>query len=128
MKKLLLALLVLVSLLSSNEIFAQAPVAPSNGIWAILDTSYQVGTSVQGQSKAKITLQNTTITKYTGVQFRVFYDNAAFNAASVALLGSTTNLELQYLAMISCRVNLTQLRIMSWFQEMRTVRDTTWHV
>ena len=97
MKKFLLALVVLASLLFSNETFAQIPVAPSNGIWAILDTSYQVGTSVQGQSQAKITLQNTTLTKYTGVQFRVFYDNAAFNSASVSLIGSTTNLELQYI-------------------------------
>lgn len=98
MKRFSLALIVLIALLFSNSSFAQlGPAAPSNGIWAILDTSYQVGTSTQGQSQAKVTLQNTTLTKYTGVQFRVFYDNAAFNAASVALIGSSTNLDLQFI-------------------------------
>ena len=44
---------------------------------------------------AKLTLKNTTLTKYTGVQFRVFYDKVAFVNASVALLGTTTNLDMQ---------------------------------
>lgn len=96
MKNFLLALVVLGSLLFSNETFAQAPPAPGNGVYAIIDTTYQVGTNAEGFSKAKITLQNTTSTLITGVQFRVFYDNAAFSSATPALLGSTTNLDLQY--------------------------------
>lgn len=72
------------------------PQAPSNGIWGLIDTQYQVGTTAQGTTQAKITLQNTTVTKYAGVQFRVFYDNVAFTNAAVSLIGSTTNLDLQY--------------------------------
>jgi len=72
------------------------PPAPSNGIWAIIDTNYQVGTSIQGQTSAKLTLQNTTFSKITGVQFRVFYDQNAFSAASVSLIGNPANLYLQY--------------------------------
>ena len=72
------------------------PQAPSNGIWGLIDTQYQVGTTAQGTTQAKITLQNTTVTKYAGVQFRVFYDNVAFTNATVSLIGSTTNLDLQY--------------------------------
>ena len=90
--KILLFLLTLTPILS----FAQSgPPAPSNGIWAIIDTTYTVGTTTQGVTTAKITLKNTTLTKYTGVQFRVFYDKIAFTNASVALVGSTTNLDLQ---------------------------------
>jgi hypothetical protein len=73
------------------------PPAPSSGIWAIIDTSYTVGTNTLNVTKAKITLKNTTSSKTTGVQFRVFYDKNAFASASVALVGSTTNLYLQSL-------------------------------
>jgi len=71
------------------------PPAPSSGIWAIIDTNYTVGTNTLNVTKAKITLQNTTASKTTGVQFRVFYDKNAFASASVALVGSTSNLYLQ---------------------------------
>jgi hypothetical protein len=75
---------------------AQVPAAPSNGLWGIIASQYQVGTTAQGNTQAKITLQNTTLTKFAGVQFRVFYDNVAFTNAAVTLIGSTTNLDLQY--------------------------------
>ena len=76
--------------------FAQSgPPAPSAGIWALIDTQYTVGSSTLGQTKARITLKNTTSTKYTGVQFRVFYDKNAFSAASVALVSPTSTLNLQ---------------------------------
>jgi hypothetical protein len=83
-------------LLTPLFVFSQVPQAPSNGIWGIIDTQYQVGTTAQGSTQAKITLQNTTLTKYAGTQFRVFYDNTAFTNATVSLIGSTTNLDLQY--------------------------------
>jgi hypothetical protein len=83
-------------LLTPLFVFSQVPVAPSGGIWGIIDTQYQVGTTAQGTTQAKITLQNTTLTKYAGTQFRVFYDNIAFTNATVSLIGSTTNLDLQY--------------------------------
>ena len=72
------------------------PQAPSNGVWGIIDAQYQVGTTAQGNTTAKVTLQNTTLTKYAGTQFRLFYDNTAFTNATVSLIGSTTNLDLQY--------------------------------
>lgn len=78
--------------------FSQSgPPAPSSGIWAIIDTNYTVGSHTLGYTNAKITLQNTTANLTTGVQFRVFYDNSSFSAASVSLLGSTSNLYLQYI-------------------------------
>ena len=72
------------------------PQAPSNGVWGIIASQYQVGTTAQGNTTAKVTLQNTTLTKYAGIQFRLFYDNTAFTNAAVSLIGSTTNLDLQY--------------------------------
>jgi len=77
-------------------VFSQTgPPAPSSGIWALIDTNYTVGTNTLNVTKARITLQNTTTSKTTGVQFRVFYDKNAFASASVALVGSSTNLYLQ---------------------------------
>ena len=86
----------LLFMILSLPVFSQtAPPAPSSGIWAIIDTNYTVGTNTLNVTKAKITLQNTTSNKTTGVQFRVFYDKTAFASASVALVGSTSNLYLQ---------------------------------
>lgn len=75
---------------------AQTPAAPSSGLWMVIDTSYNVGSYTSGNTKAKIYLRNTTSsTKVTGVQFRVFYDKAAFSSASVSLVGSPSSLNLQ---------------------------------
>lgn len=91
--KLLLSLLIATTVTS----FAQTgPPAPSAGIWAIIDTNYVVGTSNSGFTKAKITLKNTTISKITGTQFRVFYDKNAFSAATVTLVNTPANLYMQY--------------------------------
>jgi hypothetical protein len=65
-------------------------------VWGIIASQYQVGTTAQGNTTAKVTLQNTTLTKYAGIQFRLFYDNTAFTNATVSLIGSTTNLDLQF--------------------------------
>ena len=87
----------LLLMIISLPAFSQTgPPAPSSGNWAIIDTNYTVGTNTLGVTKARITLQNTTVTKTTGVQFRVFYDKTAFAAASVALVGTPPNLYLQY--------------------------------
>lgn len=89
--------LLIISLLACINIYGQTgPAAPSNGIWALIDTAYNVGTTTQGFTKARVTLKNTTTTKVTGVQFRVFYDKVAFKNSVVSLVGSTTNLDLQY--------------------------------
>ncbi len=96
MKNFLKNLVILLAFILPFAGFSQTgPPAPGNGIYVIIDTTYQVGTSIQGQSKAKLTVQNTTTTLTTGYQFRVFYDKNAFSAASIALLGSSTNLSLQ---------------------------------
>ena len=93
LRNLLLGLLFICPLM----VFAQTgPPAPGNGIYAIIDTNYTVGPTAQGFTNARLTLKNTTLTKYTGVQFRVFYDNVAFTNATVALLGGNTNLDFQY--------------------------------
>ena len=93
MKNLLLPLLLTIV---TFNLFGQVPTAPGNGIYGLIATEYQVGTTAQGFTTANLTLQNTTLTKYTATQFRVFYDNVAFTGATVALIGSTTNLDLQY--------------------------------
>jgi hypothetical protein len=90
-----LSSLLLFMTFASTALAQSGPPAPSNGIWAIIDTNYTVGTSVQGHTTANLTLQNTTVSEITGVQFRVFYDKNAFSAASVSLIGSPTNLYLQ---------------------------------
>ena len=92
-KRVLAMLVFLLPFIGNTQV---VPQAPSGGIWGIIDTQYQVGTTAQGNTQAKITLQNTTLTKYAGTQFRVFYDNTAFTNATVSLIGSTTNLDLQY--------------------------------
>ena len=97
MKKLTSLLTLLAVLLTTSVTLAQAPAAPGNGIYGLIHTQYQVGPTSQGTTTANITLQNTTLTKYTATQFRVFYDKIAFTNATVALIGSTTNLDMQYI-------------------------------
>lgn len=99
MKK-LLSIVALIGLLSFgiSKAFSQTgTTATGNGIYAIIDTTYHVGSATLGASHAKITLKNTTSDLYAGVQFRVFYDKTAFVKADVTLIGSTSNLDLQYL-------------------------------
>jgi hypothetical protein len=93
-KKLVSVALLLFSFITPT--FAQEPVAPSNGVWVLIDTNYTVGTSVQGVTNTKLTYANTTTSLVTGLQFRVFYDKTAFSSAAVSLIGSTTNLDLQF--------------------------------
>jgi hypothetical protein len=93
MKNLLLSLLLLVI---TFNLFGQAPSAPGSGIYALIHPTYQVGPTASGFTTANVTLQNTTLTKFTATQFRVFYDKIAFTNATVALIGSTTNLDMQY--------------------------------
>lgn len=92
LKHLLMLLLLCLPVITFGQ---SGPPAPSAGIWALIDTQYTVGSYTIGQTKASLTLKNTTSTLYTGVQFRVFYDKNAFASASAALVGSTTGLSLQ---------------------------------
>jgi len=96
MKKLLLSLIIML-MIGMTTAFAQTPpAAPSAGIWAIIDTNYQLASTEVGVTNAKITFRNTTTTLVTGLQFRVFYDKNAFSAAVPTLVGTTTNLDLQF--------------------------------
>lgn len=98
MKLLKFISIIMLSLIGLPAFSQTGPSAPGNGVYAIIDASYLVGTSIEGETKAKITLQNTTGTLVTGVQFRVFYDNVAFDTATVALVDpSLPNLYLKSL-------------------------------
>ena len=55
--RLLLALLLSLPVISYSQ---TGPPAPSNGIWAIIDTNYAVNSATVGYTNAKITLKNTT--------------------------------------------------------------------
>ena len=94
MKKLLLTL----TLLFTTVIFGQTLPAPSNGHWVILDTTYTVGTTTTGTTEADLYYTNQAGKKITGLQFRVWYDNVAFNGAAptVALKYSATDQYMQY--------------------------------
>jgi hypothetical protein len=98
MKKLLLTLLCLIPAIT----FAQTgPAAPGAGNYLLIDTTYTVGTSVANQTKARVTYKNSTSTKVTGVQFRVFYDKVAFKTPSVALVTANPDLNLQHVVDIT---------------------------
>ena len=94
MKKLISFLFVVITSLS---VFAQSPtLAPSSGNWLLIDTTYSVGSSVANQTSAIISYQNSTSSRITAVQFRVFYDKIAFKSPVVALIPTATSLNLQY--------------------------------
>lgn len=98
MKLLKFISILMLSLIALPAFSQTGPSAPGTGVYAIIDTSYLVGSSVEGETKARITLQNTTSTLVTGVQFRVFYDNVAFDTATVDLVDpSLPNLYLKSL-------------------------------
>lgn len=94
MKKYILSLLAV--LLVTTAFSQSAPPAPGTGIYALLDTTYKVGTQTEGVTKVRLTLQNNTSTKTTAVQFRVFYDKNAFNAATAALVSASSSLDIQF--------------------------------
>lgn len=98
LKTVLSVVLMTLSLALPSSLFAQSgPPAPNSGIWAIIDTTYTVGSTTTGQTNARITFKRTTNTSLvTGTQFRVFYDKNAFSNCNVSLVGSTTNLNLQF--------------------------------
>ena len=97
MKQWLKTLLFAVLCLSASSIYAQTgPPAPSSGAWVLIDTNYTVGSSLLGQTKARITYKNNTSTLVTGLQFRVFYDKTAFTGATVAAVTSASNEVLSY--------------------------------
>jgi hypothetical protein len=97
LKSVLSVVLLTLALALPSSLLAQSgPPAPNTGIWAIIDTTYTVGSTTIGQTKARITFNRTSGTSLvTGTQFRVFYDKNAFSSCNVSLVGSNTNLYLQ---------------------------------
>ena len=95
MKKILFFLFFLASVISVS---AKTLPAPGTGIYVLIDTNYNVSTSLSPTTTASLYYTNTTNTLVTGIQFRVFYDKVAFNGAAptVALKYSTTDQNLQY--------------------------------
>jgi uncharacterized protein involved in exopolysaccharide biosynthesis len=92
MKHWLKAVVLAVLAFAATSTYAQTgPPAPSSGAWVIIDTNYTVGSSLIGQTKARITYKNNTSTLVTGLQFRVFYDKTAFIDASVAAVNPASN-------------------------------------
>lgn len=94
MKKLIIFLVIVLA--SFSAIAQSATIAPSSGNWLLIDTTYSVGSSVANQTSAVISYQNSTASRITAVQFRVFYDKVAFKSPVVALIPSATSLSLQY--------------------------------
>lgn len=95
MKKILFFLFFLASVISVS---AKTLPAPGTGIYVLIDTNYNVSTSLSPTTTASLYYTNTTNTLVTGMQFRVFYDKVAFNGAAptVALKYSNTDQNLQY--------------------------------
>jgi hypothetical protein len=78
--------------------FAQkAATSPGTGHWVVIDSGYQVATNTVGKTVAPLYFHNTsTVNKITGIQFRVFYDKAAFASVVPSLKISATDQYLQY--------------------------------
>lgn len=94
MKKFLSTLALLFTVVT----FGQTLPAPSDGHWVIVDTSYTVGTTTTGTTEADLYYTNQNGKNITGLQFRVWYDNVAFNGAAptVALRYGATDQYMQY--------------------------------
>lgn len=73
----------------SNQAFSQTcPSAPgSTSPYVLIDSSYQVGTVASGSTTVSFCYVNPTVTKITGLQFRVWYDKNAF-AGAVPIVSS----------------------------------------
>tara|TARA_R110000868_G_scaffold78231_1_gene223384 strand:- start:41 stop:1930 length:1890 start_codon:yes stop_codon:yes gene_type:complete len=95
MKKITLLLLMVIAAVGA---FAQkAATSPGTGHWVVIDSGYQVATNTIGKTVAPLYFHNTsTVNKITGMQFRVFYDKAAFASVVPSLKISATDQYLQY--------------------------------
>ena len=86
-------------LLCTTGTFAQAcPTAPGTGVYVMFDSTYPVGSITAGETHVRMCYANTTSTKVSGVQFRVWYDKVAFagGAPVVTSLNTTFPQSLQY--------------------------------
>jgi hypothetical protein len=78
--------------------FAQTCPTPSTtGAHIMLDSTYQTGTYRSGKTNIGLCFYNNTSTNITAVQYRVFYDNAAFaKVDTVTSMNTSFSQDLQY--------------------------------
>ena len=97
MKKLMY--LVVSLLLGFNLAFSQdCPTPPGTGVYVMFDETYPVGSVSSGVTNIPMCFSNTTTSKITGVQFRIWYDKNAFAGAApeVTSLNSSFPQHIQY--------------------------------
>lgn len=97
MKKILSLLVIF--LIGSNLAFSQVcPNPPGTGVYVMFDTTYQVGSVTSGITNIPMCFANTTTSKITGVQFRIWYDKNAFAGAAPIVTSTNTSFpqHLQY--------------------------------
>lgn len=67
------------------------PPAPgSTTPYVLIDSSYQVGTVAAGKTYVTLCYNNPTTTKVTGLQFRIWYDSAAFGGGAPVVTSMDT--------------------------------------
>ena len=94
MKKILSILALIFTFLPA---FAQKTVpGPSTGTWVLIDTTYKLGSFKEGKTEMPMYFHNTTNSKITGVQFRIFFDTVAFDAPVVTSLNTSWSQHLNY--------------------------------
>jgi len=94
MKKILSILALILCFLPA---FAQKTVpGPSTGTWILIDTTYKLGSFKEGKTEMPMYFHNTTNSKITGVQFRIFFDTVAFDAPVVTSLNTSWSQHLSY--------------------------------
>jgi hypothetical protein len=96
MRKIIISFaLVLASFISFSQ---TCPTPTTDGVFITLDESYLAGTVQQGYTNVGLCFQNTTTTKITAFQFRVYYDNNAFSGVEiVSSLNTTFSQNLKFL-------------------------------
>lgn len=81
----------------SLPVFAQKTVpGPSTGTWVLIDTTYKLGSFKDGKTEMPLYFHNSTSSKITGVQFRIFFDTVAFDSPIVTSLNTTWSQHLSY--------------------------------
>lgn len=94
------ALIVGMFLIGITTAFSQTcPTPPATpGVYVMFNSTYQLGTVASGETHVTMCYSNTTPTKVSGVQFRVWYDKNAFagGAPVVTSLNTTFPQNLQY--------------------------------
>jgi hypothetical protein len=74
--------LALCALIPTKSFSQTIPTAPAAGVYVLVDTTYQIGTVAEDTTVVKLYYHNNTSSLIAGMQFRVWYDNAAFNGAA----------------------------------------------